>query len=320
MRPMARPLRIPRGDLETGGTMMKRRERRALIIGIALVAAAAGCGDDDCPPTEVTYYPPPVPAGVYTVTGDGSVQVYWSPIRGGAVERYGVWRSLEADGAYELIEEVAQSDDPYYIDTGLVNGVTYYYAVDAWSRYGESDLSYELVADTPRPDGIDVVVYDDLSDPDRAGIDLSRVLERGIGDDMVLPFDHDLADYYVIVVDSLFRLVGTVIEHGGEDHFNLVQDFGYTYDFDEISFAPDIDPSYSFDPYGVELLIGHTYVLWTWDDHFAKIRVTEIGEDRIWFDWAYQTSEDEIERRQLKRDAGPLAAGPAGGKIPARRG
>ncbi|MFH1278178.1 MAG: fibronectin type III domain-containing protein [Candidatus Eisenbacteria bacterium] len=299
--------------------MMKRRPLFALCLGLAVLAAAAGCGDDGHP-TEITYYPPPVPSGVYTVTGDESVQVYWSPIRGGAVEKYGVYRSLTPDGEYKLIGEVLQSDDPYYIDSGLTNGVTYYYAVDAWSRYGDSELSYELVADTPRPSGIDVVVYDDLTDPDRAGIDLSRVMERGIGDDMVRPFDDPLTDYFVIVVDSLLRLVGTVIEHGGEDHFNLVQDFGYTYDFDEISFAPDVDPSYSFDPYGVELLIGHTYVLWTWDDHFAKLRVTELGDKRVWFDWAYQTSDDGIERRQLKALSGAVAGGPGGRKTPAERG
>ena len=101
-----------------------------------------GCDDDNC--TNVVYrVPPPVPTGVYTVTGDGLVQVYWSPIRGIDVRRFGVWRSLVPEGPYEWVADVSPSDDPHYIDSGLQNGVTYYYAVDAQNDYGESKLSYE---------------------------------------------------------------------------------------------------------------------------------------------------------------------------------
>ncbi|MCB0748236.1 MAG: hypothetical protein KDC90_12320, partial [Ignavibacteriae bacterium] len=40
-------------------------------------------------------------------------------------------------------------------------------------------------------------------------------------------------------------------------------------------------------------LIGHTYVIWTWDNHFAKVRVKAITGDRVVFDWAYQLLEGE---------------------------
>ena len=35
--------------------------------------------------------------------------------------------------------------------------------------------------------------------------------------------------------------------------------------------------------------VGHTYVIWTWDNHFAKIRVSNITADRVVFDWAFPT-------------------------------
>ena len=33
---------------------------------------------------------------------------------------------------------------------------------------------------------------------------------------------------------------------------------------------------------------GHTYVVWTWDDHFAKFRVTAMSPGRVVVDWSYQ--------------------------------
>ena len=126
----------------------------------------------------------------------------------------------------------------------------------------------------------------------------------GVAEDMIVPWDDALADVYLIVVDSLFRLVTTFVEADGEFYPNDIQDFGYTYDFDEISFAP-LD-GWSIDPVGVELIEGHTYVIWTWDDHFAKVRVVSIGENHVVLEWAYQISEDEIERRQLAPNFGGL--------------
>jgi len=280
---------------------MRRKRRqalRALMIGIAAAGILAGCGDDDCP-TAVCYKgPPPVPAGVYTVTGDGSVQIYWTPIRGAGVRRYGVYRSRTPEGPYQWIADVVPSNRPYYIDTGLANGTTYYYAVDAKYDYGESALSsFETVADTPRPDGSGLALYSSAADPNRSGLDLSEVERRGVGGDMIRPWSDPLVDYYLIVLDDLLRLVPTEISDGAESFGNDIQDFGYTDDMDEINFAP-LD-GWSLDPYGVEMIPGHTYILWTWDDHFAKIRVSAIGADFVLLEWAYQLSADDWERRQL---------------------
>jgi len=286
--------------------MMKTRRAirfgLAMLIGLGIAVLLTGCDDDNCTNVHYTHAPPPVPAGVYSVTGDQSVQIYWSPIREAGILRYGIYRSLTPDGYYDWVADVAHSDDPnfdpYFIDWNLTNGVTYYYAVDTQSAGGESDLSYELVSDTPRPGGENLVLYADITDSTRAALDFSRIQDRGVASDMVRWWDDALADVYMIVVDDLFRLVPTVIEQGGEYYYNDIQDFGYTDSIDEISFAP-LD-GWSLDPYGVEMIPGHTYIVWTWDDHFAKIRVTTEGQASIDLDWAYQISEDDWERRQLK--------------------
>jgi hypothetical protein len=289
--------------------MMKRAGRAAwflfvLALGGSCLLAGCDCDDEDrctgvpCPEN------PPVPSGVYTITGDRSVQIYWSPIRWDCLERYGVYRSQSAEGPYQWIADVAPSDDPRYIDSGLANGVTYFYAVDAQFDFGESDLSFETIADTPRPEGTNLVVYHADADSLRAGLDLSRGAD-GEGSDIVQPWGKEFVDYSVILLDGLFRIVPTAFVVDDTTRYNDVQDFGYTDDMDEVNYSP-LD-GWSLDPFGVELIEGHTYILWTWDDHFAKIRVTRVPDeaDYVVLEWAYQLSADEWERRQLA----PLFAG-----------
>jgi len=39
-------------------------------------------------------------------------------------------------------------------------------------------------------------------------------------------------------------------------------------------------------------------VIWTWDDHYAKVRVREVNSAQVVFDWAYQTA---VGNTELKR-------------------
>jgi hypothetical protein len=70
---------------------------------------------------------------------------------------------------------------------------------------------------------------------------------------------------------------------------------GFTSSLDEISSSPKEGwaPSKS-----AEAIPGHTYVVWTVDDHYAKVRVKEAGASRLVFDWAYQTA---VGNPELKR-------------------
>ena len=38
----------------------------------------------------------------------------------------------------------------------------------------------------------------------------------------------------------------------------------------------------------VEAVVGHNYVVWTRDNHFAKFRVTAVSATTVTLDWAYQ--------------------------------
>ena len=64
-----------------------------------------------------------------------------------------------------------------------------------------------------------------------------------------------------------------------------IQDMGPTSSILAIGTAPVSGWSTTHE---VELYAGHTYVVWTWDDHYAKFRVSSLSPSRVVFDWAYQ--------------------------------
>ncbi|HMB70502.1 MAG TPA: hypothetical protein VKU85_14400, partial [bacterium] len=138
---------------------------------LACLVALSGCEDD------VIYVEdgaPAVPTGVYTITGDEWVEVLWNPVREADVEGYGVYRSRNATGAYDRIATLHGMENTSYVDHDVANGVTYFYAVDAFDGRGhESELSYEDAFDTPRPAGQNVTAWAREEDPIRSGIDLS---------------------------------------------------------------------------------------------------------------------------------------------------
>ena len=79
---------------------------------------------------------------------------------------------------------------------------------------------------------------------------------------------------------------------------------GPTSDLYEIDYAPvsgwvPIQPNENIKY--VEAKVGHTYIVWTWDNHFAKIRINRITNERVVFDWVYQLVEGEpkLKRREI---------------------
>ena len=63
--------------------------------------------------------------------------------------------------------------------------------------------------------------------------------------------------------------------------------------FDEISYAPDTGWSaLGF----VEIVPGHTYIVWTAEDHFAKMRAVSFNASgSVTFQWAFQTAQSNLE-------------------------
>jgi len=234
--------------------------------------------------------PPSAPRNIYVLNGDERVDLEWDANRENDIAGYNVYFSWSYDGEYSLI---GSTDYNYFIDYDAVNGNKYYYAVTAYDYNGnESELSYDVIYAVPRPEGYNQSIFDYLRFPDNSGYSFKKYL--------VVPYDNDLADFF-------FE------NYNGEFYLDVwddtdIQDMGPTYDIYDIPEAPlDGWSEYKDEP----AVVGHTYVFWTWDNHFAKVRIKSISRDRVVFDWAYQMVEGERmlknsktgeERGKLSRD------------------
>ncbi len=247
---------------------------------------------------------PAKPRGVRSVTGDGQVLVEWYGNEEYDLKGYIVYRSPNNKDYVEIAEVGSQVTS--YPDTNVVNGTTYYYAVTAFDFDGnESELSPEVVDDTPRPAGKDVKLLDYILEPDLSGFDFSNS-NRG-----AQPFDRVGMDIYfgIGTIDNIFTV--PFIYTTSDDI--LIQDMGYTSSMDEIDESPLLDEGFTFG--AVEAIPGHTYCINTLDDHFVKIRVTDVyidlaGDEVVdaWvvFDWAYQLQPGNPELAPAKKGMAPI--------------
>ncbi|MCR4434250.1 MAG: cellulose binding domain-containing protein [Clostridiales bacterium] len=104
--------------------------------------------------TEAPTVPvPDKPLNLTAVPGDTSVSLTWSPSFG--AQTYTVKRSTTKGGPYTACGGLL---DTTYTDTGLTNGVTYYYVVSASSAGGESANSSE-VSVMPTSNKIKIMTY-----------------------------------------------------------------------------------------------------------------------------------------------------------------
>ena len=263
-----------------------------MILGVFLsLMVLQGCsiesdtGDiivvDDMPPAE--------PRGVYSITGDGEVVVGWYPNQETDLDGYVIYSSLEEFGKYTEIATVGRKVASY-IDSDVDNGVTYYYAVSAFDIDGnESDLS-PVIEDTPRPEGRNVTLEDQILRPERSGFDFSNPRKgaqsfRAPGVDIYFTVDE------FTVGDGTQQLTVPYIYSANDDIW--FQDLGYTDSMDDV----DVSPTQGFTFAPVEAIIGHTYSFQTPEGNYAKLRITDLQIDwvndeiqRAWvtFDWAYQ--------------------------------
>jgi len=84
--------------------------------------------------------PPAAPTGLNATAGDGQVILAWNPSSDAL--GYNVKRSLVSGSGYIAI--VSNIVTTGYTDTGVTNGVTYYYVVSAQGTGGESADSVEI--------------------------------------------------------------------------------------------------------------------------------------------------------------------------------
>ncbi len=244
-------------------------KKSAILLLLPLLLFLGSCSKDPSSPS-YDRTPPFPPVGITSTSLDNAVELRWIENQEQDLAGYNIYASSSYNGHYSLI---GTSRSSVYTDRGARNGVTFYYAVTSFDYSGnESDLSRDVVYDTPRPEGRGVTLIDRFTDPRRGGYEFAQY--------RVVHYDTDYTDVYM--------------ETGGNGFPYLVvwddtdiQDMGYTTSIDEISVAPDDGWSPSGDALAIK---GHTYVIWTHDNHFAKIRITDASRTTITFDWAYQTA------------------------------
>ncbi|MEI7811215.1 MAG: hypothetical protein WCJ01_02185 [Ignavibacteria bacterium] len=226
--------------------------------------------------------PPSSPSGVRTINGDNRVDVYWNSNTERDMSGYNVYYSYTYNGKYTLI---GFSKNNYFIDNDAKNGNTYFYAVAACDYDGnESDLSYEDVRGTPRPEGFNQAVFDYRKFPDNSGYSFAT--------NSVFQYQDKNTDFFFENYQGRFYL--DVWDDSD------IQDLGLTRDIYDIQKAPVNGWSLTKDTTAV---IGHTYIIWTWNNHYAKIRVSNITNERITFDWAYQTVEGNMQLKSSRMTA-----------------
>ncbi len=249
--------------------MMKIKIYLSLMMSFILIS----CGIND--PYHHNSYdtqPPSPPAGLVVYNGDNTAEITWEPNRESDVEGYNIYYSNSYDGKYEFI---GSSSYEYFVDRDAVNGNKYYYAVTAYDYNGnESDLSYDAVYSAPRPEGFKEAIFDTLYNPYNSGFSFTSY--------DVVPFFDNSTDFFVDYYNGNYYL----------DVYDdtEIRDMGPTQDIYDIPFAPNS----GWSPVGSEVVkVGHTYVIWTYDNHYAKIRVSNISGNRVIFDWAFQLLKGE---------------------------
>jgi hypothetical protein len=266
-----------------------------VVVAVAFIPFVAGCGDED--PVVVKEHdsvdetPPFPPDGVFSVTGDRMVTIYWNANWEEDLAGYAVFRDDDGDDYYDHIADVpwdAFVDPPYnsqlsFDDTNLDYNHTYFYAVLAFDEANnESELSYEFVHDTPRPEGFDLVLFDEFMGQDvSSGYDFSDL--SGSAE----PQADGSTDIYFGVVDNGERNVNTILTNAGAS----IQDYGLI-DLVDVDWAPVS----GWAPSGrVEAIIGHSYVVrivGQQGTNYAKFEVTDVSNDSVTLNWAYQPSLD----------------------------
>ena len=178
-----------------------------------------------------------------------------------------------------------------FTDWTADNGVTYYYAIASYDICGnESELSVDLVYDTPRPEGYSYALWASEYYPSDGGYDFSEY--------SAVSWDYPTCDFY-FGHDSIGYYLNAA------NDYTDIMDYGLVYGFSDIDEAPESGWSIYAD---VEAIEGHGYVLWTADNHFATIVIRDISGERLLFDWAYQTDPGNPELK-VTREKSPELIG-----------
>jgi len=250
----------------------------AKVLAFALLLLPIGCHETD---KVVNVDPPPhIVDGVYSVTGDGQVTIYWRANQDNDIDYYKVYRNSAPTGTFTLIGTTANTS---FVDTHVTNGSTYYYAVAAVDLAGQesAELSYENVFDTPRPEGFGVSLTNTFTTDATSGWDFSAMTRRASLDPLT-----DI--YYGAQNGSYLVYAATNVK---------IQDAGYVA-LRDVDYGPPANVGWSADGV-VEAIPGHSYIVLIADTHYAKFEVKSRDSSGLVMDWAYQIDPNnpELTRR-----------------------
>ena len=286
-----------KAEVRSAGTLRVAAIVRGSALALLALGAliAAGC-ENDGPTTVVDSLPPAPPQAVKTVTGDDRVTLSWVRNTEPDLAGYRVYRGTSSyEGPFDPLGTTSSLG---WVDDDVVNGQTYYYAVAAYDEAGnESDLSVENTFDTPRPAGTNLVLTPIAMEPGLpSGYDFSTGLHR-------LAADAE-TDVYFEIVDGTRLMVA-------RDLSTDIQDAGF-HPLDELDWAPEE----GWSPTGTaELILGHSYYVWTRTDNFAKFRVTALSDTQVRVDWAFQLQAGNPElMRTPRRTAETMAVSAPGAR------
>ena len=249
-------------------TKMKKLSIFTILIVTTIILSSCDVNDS----YYNDYTAPSPPSGIEVLNGDNRVDISWDRNRESDVAGYNVYYNYTYEGKYTLI---GSTSGTYFADVEAVNGNKYYYAVAAYDYNGnESELSYDVIYSTPRPEGYNQAVFDYIRFPNNSGYTFTTY--------STVPYDAQDVDFFF----ELYQGTGYIRVYDDTD----IQDMGSTSDIYDIPYAPSSGWAVNKEEIAQ---IGHTYVIWTWDNHYAKIRVKSITADRVVFDWAFQLVQGE---------------------------
>ncbi|MBI9070505.1 MAG: fibronectin type III domain-containing protein [Melioribacteraceae bacterium] len=250
-----------------------------LLLTLTLAFGFTACDDDDDDHIFIDNEAPSAPTNLKIYTGDGELHVTWDFSPEEDVDGYSIYESDDNNNFTRLTD--VNYDVNYYIDSGLDNGRVVYYAVTAFDASGnESDLSLDEAVGITRPEGKNQVIKDYLRFPGLSGFTFN--------DFSAVSFDSDICDFFFENYENTYYI------NVWDD--SELQDMGSTQDIYEIEFAPDggwIPLVSGENVKYTEAIIGHTYVIWTFDGYYGKIRINSLTGETMSFDWAFQLLEGE---------------------------
>ncbi len=208
------------------------------------------------------------PSDVESISGDNEIILVWTDVDNPDVVSYRIYRNDRPYGYFQLIDEVTTNS---YIDMDVINGVTYYYAVSSVDVSGdESELTSYPIFDTPRPERYNQRVFAYSYSHDTIGYSGYLLSE-------FTPVRMEEGDFYFTYEGGVPKIICAPSTY--------IQDLGETEDLTDINWAPED----GWNRGDARAIYGHSYVIWTQDNHFAHIRVVKLTDDYMLFDVAYQT-------------------------------